>query len=63
MQKEQKESLRERPETFGGDRDKMLRELESKLIAITSANRGALSRKAIEGIEKIIDGYYGRWGT
>lgn len=39
----------------------MLRELESKLIAIASASRGALSRKTIEEIEKIIDEYYERW--
>ena len=61
MQKERKESLRERPETFGGNRDKMLRELESKLIALTSASRGVLSRKNVEEIEKTINEYYERW--
>lgn len=61
MQKKWKESFGERPETFGSDRDKMLRELESKLIAITSASRGVLSRKNVEEIEKTINEYYERW--
>jgi len=39
----------------------MLRELESRLLAITSASRGALSRNAVEEIEKIINEYYERW--
>jgi len=35
--------------------------LESKLIAITSASRGVLSRKNVEEIEKTINEYYERW--
>ncbi|GEM_PF-2372361 len=61
MQKKWKEYLREGPETSGRDRDKMLRELESKLIAVTSASRGALSRKDFGEIEKVVDEYYWRW--
>ena len=61
MQRGRKKSPGRRSETLGGNIDKMLRELESRLIAITSASRGTLSRKSIEEIEKIIDEYYERW--
>jgi hypothetical protein len=54
-------SAGKRPETVGRDKDRLLRELESKLIAFVSTTHGALPRKTLEQIEKTVNEYYTRW--
>jgi hypothetical protein len=45
----------------GEHRDILLRELESKIIALTASVSGALPKKTVDEIEKIIDEYHRRW--
>ncbi|MDP3012929.1 MAG: hypothetical protein Q8M92_01715 [Candidatus Subteraquimicrobiales bacterium] len=63
MSKEKIESARKGLETVGRDKDRLLRELESKLIALASTAHGALSRKTIEKMEETVNEYYGRWNA
>ena len=62
MSEDWKEPSRKRPTTARKNTDIMFSELEAKFLTIArSASGEALSRKAIKGIESLIDDYYKRW--
>lgn len=62
MPKRKEEFVGGRPKAAGGDRDRLLGELETKLLSIARSSAGAtLPSKAVKEIESSIDGYYERW--
>lgn len=62
MPKRREKLVRAGPKATGIDRDRLLGELETRLLSIVrSSAGGTLSSKAVKEIESSIDEYYEGW--